>query len=163
MGAETITICESFPWSSAQEISSFKLYFDFAEVEDTPTVPPSQEANASSPPLLLVGPSTLPRLQELHLSYSLPEVIRSDARFSEVLQELFKGCLEPTFGKERTFPNLKEFKIAIEMMGTYAVTAKVASMLETRVMQQLPSVFGPKGRREVSGWDAVVRGTWRSP
>ena len=152
-------MCESFPWSSAQGISCLKLYFDFSVDEDAPT-PPVQPADISSQSLLLVGPSTLPLLQKLHLTYFIPELIDNNARLHKVLQELFGGCLDPTFGKTGSFPGLKGFTIEIEMSGTNAVADVDDSVLAKRVMQQLPSVFGPEGRMEVDSWDAGVVGLW---
>ena len=51
--------------------------------------------NTSSPPrLFLAGPSTLPRLQKLHLSVSFPQMTNPDVYLHEALQQLFKGCLD---------------------------------------------------------------------
>jgi len=121
---------------------------------------PSQPIDTSAPRLLFTGPSTLPRLQKFHLSYFFPEIIDNNARLDEVLQDLFKGCLDPTFGKKGTFPNLKELDITVEMSGTSAFVDIDGPILEQRVMQQLQSVFGPGGRSGVDAWKARVSGAW---
>jgi len=157
--AETILAVETFPWSSAQQLSSLTIYLDFARLEDMP-VALFQPINTPAPRLLLTGPSTLPLLQKLHVTYFFPELIDNEARLDEALQELFKRSLDPTFGKKGTFLNLKEFNITVEMSGTSTIADIDDHILEQRVMQQLQSVFGPGGRRRDDGWKARVSGVW---
>ena len=106
--------------------------------------------------LAFSGPSRLPRLSSLQIKFCLYEdLVYDKSEIPDFLHMLYWRSLDRTFKDQSSFTTLTTFQTEIHLITSLWPDIKLKSLIRG-VKEQLPSVFGPEGRRETHGWKTVV-------
>ena len=73
-----------------------------------------------------------------------------------LLRILYRRTLDRTFADNVSFLALQSFQTEIEFTTRIYDEISLKSVIR-RAKEELPSVFGPGGRRQLYGWNTVVR------
>jgi len=145
-------MCQSIPWSSFQALRSLTCSIfcdDLAQEARINTA----DTRASS--LFLAGPSYLPQLSLLHITYH-SEIFLSEPEDLDIyLDAIFFHQLNRTIERRGSFPALQEFDVGLKFVSNPSKLQE--SDLMKRLVEKLPAVFGVGGRRETCGWDTSIK------
>ena len=143
-------MCQSVPWSSFQGLRSLKYGIscqDFTHEELS-----TEDTRTSS--LMLAGPSRLPYLRHLNITYCNDTTVFGLEELDTALNSIFLHQIDQTIERRDSFPSLQGFHVVLECFGESPKLQEDA--LVKRLVERLPFVFADGGRRETSGWATSV-------
>jgi len=148
-GEDFLALCQAIPWASFQGLRSLSCYVS------SQLHPTHRLFNAETDPsrLLFAGPSWLPQLQDLHVTYDVEAVLVFVDSLYEFLDAIYLYDLNRTIEDPNAFPALKTLRTMVKYkagLGGALVTGSDEAV--QLVVDRLPAVFGKGGRREIRGW-----------
>jgi len=125
-------------------------------------MPPKRLFNAEVDPsaLIFAGPSILPQLQDLHVTYYNRTALHEPKELDRSLDAIYLYNLNRTIEGPNAFPALRIFHTEVECV----VTSKGSLVLDEDqlvrfVVDRLPAIFRVGGRKEAHGWVTSIAAT----
>jgi len=158
-GSTFLELSKRFPWESFQDLRTLAYHISY-------DVSPRRRFltfNEDDPSVLLFsGPSHLPKLQSLHVTYDNHITLLRKEELDMSLNPIYLHNLNRTIQDPFSFPSLQTFrtevKCSVSVVGSVVLDEET---LVQNVMNRLPSVFGVGGRREMFDWIAIIVPTVR--
>ena len=108
--------------------------------------------------LVLAGPSRLPRLSSLEINFNLINIgnaIFHKEDVQPVLKKIYQHSFDRALAEQNCFSSLRVFHTHLKI--TTSTGAEIDERETIRnLKEELPSVFGPGGRREMRGLQTAV-------
>jgi len=144
-------MCRTIPWESYQGLRSLSLRIVYQTVLSKEAL--EAEAQDTSPSIFL-GPSRLPHLEDLGVSYYNNNICPDEKFTHASLDLVFVHNLNRTIEGPTAFPSLQTLRVAVAQSDM--VPFLPDEQFVQLVVERLPAVFGVGGRREVHGWNTSV-------
>jgi len=152
-GVSFLEMCRMLPWESFQGLRSLSYYIFYR------VMPSERLFNAEVDPsaLIFAGPSSLPQLQNLHVTYYNRDVLYEANELNMSLDAIYLHNLNRTIEERNSFPSLRNFHTNV----TCFVSCDGELVLEEDelaqlVVDRLPAIFRVGGRKETHGWIASI-------
>ena len=129
-----------------------------------PSKPLSNAEVDQNSALIFTGPSRLPRLEDLHITYFSRAIFYGTEGLDAYLDTIYLHNLNRTIEDPNSFPSLRTFQT--DVFGGVTVEVSLLRVLSrenivARMMDRLPAIFGVGGRRETRGWITSVESSLR--
>ena len=144
------------PWESFQRLRSLTYDITFGIMGPNPLF----EADAHPSKTIFSGPSYLPQLQHLHITHHHRTSFPSIHHIFPIFDAIYLHNLNKTIENPSSFSSLRAFHT--EVKGKLIQERRETSptldngKLAQLVVDRLPAVFGPGGRKETYGWATSI-------
>jgi len=143
------------PWESFQALRSLSYHISHHLWELS-----NPEVDYQSSTSIFTGPSRLPNLQDLHVTYRNRGLFPNEGALDVALHPIYFYDLNKTTEDPKAFSSLQTFRIEVMCMlrGRQSSCTQKGDQerLAQIVVDWLPAIFGVGGRKEKCGWTASV-------
>jgi len=108
--------------------------------------------------LIFTGPSSLPNLEDLHITYRTRTIFNEAEDLNVYLDAIYLHNINRTIKDSTSFPSLRTFhaECTVRIDGSLVLDEE---KLAQHVMDRLPAIFSVGGRRDSHGWLTSVVAT----
>ena len=146
-------MCRLIPWGSFQNLRCLTYIILPRDL------PPKELFNGEvdSSMLIFTGPSRLPQLQDLRVTYCNDAVFLFSEDHHASLDSIYLYNLNRAIEDPSSFPCLQTFRTEVECVVHCDALFKLdEEALAQHVIDRLPAIFGVGGRREAHGWSTTI-------